>query len=111
MTDATTGHAGSAMGTGEQTLTRAAGLVTQAKQDFDALSKALDGQIAAVQGRWVGAGGRAFFALHQAWSERQLRITRALDDFEAALVATERDFVDTDTAQSATYQGFAGRLG
>ena len=52
------------MGQGEGTLTRAAGLVAEAKQDFDSLSKSLEGQIAGVQGKWAGAGGTAFFNLH-----------------------------------------------
>ena len=34
-------------------LTRAAGMVMDAKQDFDGLSKTLDGQIANLQGKWA----------------------------------------------------------
>ncbi|MBZ5739032.1 WXG100 family type VII secretion target [Nocardioides mangrovi] len=99
------------MGQGERTLSRAAGLVTQAKQDFDSLSKALDGQIAGLQGKWAGAGGTAFFTLHQAWTEKQTVITNALNDFEASLTSTERDNMSTDDTQSANYNKVAGRLG
>jgi WXG100 family type VII secretion target len=99
------------MGQGERTLTRAAGLVTQAKQDFDSLSKALDGQIAGLQGKWAGAGGAAFFTLHQAWTEKQTVITNALNDFEASLTSTERDNMSTDDTQSSNYNKVAGRLG
>jgi WXG100 family type VII secretion target len=99
------------MGQGEQTLTRAAGMVADARTDFDGFSRRLDGQIAGLQGRWVGAGAAAFYALHRAWTERQTVITGALNDFEAALVSTERDNVATDDAQSATYRRTAGRLG
>jgi ESAT-6 family protein len=99
------------MGQGEGTLTRAAGLVAEAKQDFDGLSKALDGQIAGVQGKWAGAGGTAFFALHQAWNEKQRIITTALNDFEASLTSTEKDNVSTDETQSSNYSRVAGRLG
>ena len=53
------------MGQGERTLSRAAGLVADAKADFDGLSKSLEQQILAQQGRWVGAGGSAFFTLHR----------------------------------------------
>jgi WXG100 family type VII secretion target len=99
------------MGQGAQTLTRAAGLVADARADFDGLSRRLDAQIAGLQGRWAGAGATAFFALHTAWADRQHVITRALDDFEASLISTERDNVVTDDAQSATYHRTAGRLG
>ncbi len=99
------------MGQGEGTLTHAAGLVAQARQDFDSLSKTLAGRIAGLQGRWAGAGGTAFFALHQAWTERQRTITSALEEFSAALTATEKDNVATDEAQSASYSAMTGRLG
>jgi WXG100 family type VII secretion target len=99
------------MGQGEQTLSRAAGLVADAKTDFDGFSRRLDAQIAGLQGRWAGAGATAFFALHRAWTEKQDVITRALNEFEASLAATERDNVATDDAQSALYRRTAGRLG
>jgi WXG100 family type VII secretion target len=99
------------MGQGEKTLTRAAGLVADAKTDFDGFSGRLDAQIAGLQARWAGSGATAFFALHRAWTEKQAVITRALNEFEASLVSTERDNVATDDAQSALYQRTAGRLG
>ena len=99
------------MGQGEKTLTRAAALVADAKTDFDGFSRRLDAQIAGLQGRWVGTGATAFFALHRAWTEKQDVITRALNEFEASLVTTERDNVATDDAQSALYHRTAGRLG
>ena len=99
------------MGQGEGTLTRAAGLVAEAKQDFDSMSKTLDGQIAGLQGKWAGAGGTAFFQLHQAWTEKQRVITNALNEFEASLQSTEKDNINTDDTQSANYSRVAGRLG
>jgi ESAT-6 family protein len=99
------------MGQGEKTLTRAAGMVADAKKDFDGFSRKLDGQIAGLQGKWAGAGGSAFFQLHQAWTEKQNVITNALNEFEASLQSTERDNVNTDEAQSANYNRTAGRLG
>ena len=104
-------HGAPEMGQGEHTLTRAAGLVADAKQDFDALSRNLSSRIQGLQGRWTGAGGSAFFALHQAWTEKQRRITAALDEFEASLTSTERDNMSTDETQSASYNRYAGRLG
>lgn len=99
------------MGQGERTLTRAAGLVADARADFDTLSKSLEQQILAQQGKWVGAGGAAFFTLHQAWTDRQRVITSALNEFEASLTSTERDNMSTDETQSSNYNRVAGRLG
>jgi WXG100 family type VII secretion target len=99
------------MGQGEHTLTRAAGLVVEARQDFEGLSKALEGKIAGLQGKWAGAGGTAFFSLHQAWTEKQRVITNALNEFEASLSSTEKDNLNTDETQSSSYNRFAGRLG
>jgi WXG100 family type VII secretion target len=99
------------MGQGEGTLTRAAGLVAEAKQDFDSMSKTLDGQIQGIQGKWAGAGGTAFFSLHQAWTEKQRVITNALNEFQASLTSTEKDNVNTDETQSSNYSRVAGRLG
>ena len=99
------------MGQGEGTLSRAAGLVAEARSDFDRVSARLDGQLAGLQGRWAGAGGEAFFGLHRAWTEKQRVIVSALEEFEASLTGTERDNLATDQAQSATYQRTASRLG
>ena len=99
------------MGQGEGTLTRAAGLVADAKADFDTLSNNLSGQIAGLQGKWAGAGGTGFFALHQAWTDKQRVITNALNEFEASLTSTERDNMSTDETQSSNYNRVAGRLG
>lgn len=98
------------MGQGEGTLSRAAGLVAEAKADFDSLSNNLSGQISGLQGRWAGAGGSAFFALHQAWTDKQRVITTALNEFEASLTSTERDNMATDDTQSSNYNRVAGRL-
>jgi WXG100 family type VII secretion target len=98
-------------GQGEGTLTRAAGLVSDAKADFTTISGRLTDQIAAVQGRWGGQGATAFFALHQAWTEKQKIIVDALDDFSASLTTTEKDNVSTDDAQNASYTNLSGRLG
>lgn len=99
------------MGQADGALTRAAALVGAAKQDLDGLSRSLEGQVQALQGRWTGAGGSAFFRLHQAWTERQRVIVAALDEFEASLTSVEKDNISTDEAQSAHYTRTAGRLG
>lgn len=98
-------------GQGEKTLSKAAAMVQAAKGDFDKLSSKLDGQIQGLNGKWVGSGGSAFFALHAAWTEKQKIIVKALNDFEQSLTTTEKDNVSTDDTQSANYSKVSGRLG
>ena len=99
------------MGQGVGTLSKGAALVAGAKVDFDRISNKLDGQIQELRAAWRGAGGTAFFTLHQAWTEKQIVIVRALDEFQSALTSTERDNVSTDEAQSANYGRTTSRLG
>lgn len=98
-------------GQGEGTLSRAAGLVTDARSDFNKIAQKLSGQIAGVQGKWGGQGAAAFFTLHTAWDEKQKVIVDALDEFSASLHSTEKDNVGTDDAQNASYTKLSGRLG
>ena len=70
------------------------------RADFDQLSATLSDTIIGYQGKWQGQGGKAFFNLHQAWTEKQNRIVKALNEFEAALTSTERDNINTDQSQS-----------
>lgn len=97
-------------GQGEGTLTRAAGLVSDARADFNNISGRLTDQIAAVQGKWGGQGASAFFVLHQTWTEKQRTIVGALDEFAQSLTVTERDNVSTDDEQSAGYGRLSSRL-
>lgn len=96
---------------GEGALGRAAQLVADARADFDRLAADLDGRIAGLRGRWTGAGGEAFFVLHQTWSEKQRTVVGALDGFEAALLTTQRDVAATDDAQAAAFHTYQSRLG
>lgn len=100
----------SEMGMGEGTLNKAAQLVSGAKQDFDRMSGDLEGRIADLKGKWAGAGGQAFFVLHQAWTEKQKVITSALNEFEASLIGTERDAMSTDDTQAGNFTNFQNRL-
>ena len=95
---------------GEHALSRAAGMVSAAKADFTRDAANLENQINGMRGRWQGAGGQAFFTLHQAWTEKQRIILSALDEFEASLRTTERDNVSTDETQQAANVNLAGRL-
>lgn len=97
-------------GQGEGTLTRAAGLVSDARADFTSLSAKLTDQISAVQGKWGGQGASAFFVLHQTWTEKQKTIVGALDEFANSLTLTEKDNVSTDDTQSAGFGRLSSRL-
>ena len=99
------------MGMGVGTLGRGADLVGGARADFDRMSTELDHEIDQLRTRWQGAGGRAFFVLKDAWSDRQRQVVAALDDLAAALRDTERDVLATDEAQGAGYHQDLGRLG
>ena len=98
------------MGMGEGTLTKAAQLVSGAKQDFDRKSGELEGQIADLRGKWAGAGGQAFFVLHQAWTEKQKVIVSALNEFEQSLVGTDKDISSTDDTQAVNFNNFQSKL-
>lgn len=96
---------------GAGTLTGASRMVAAARADFDRMSRDLESQMAAVRGRWTGAGGQAFFGLHQAWSDRQRRVVAALDDFGASLHGAHRDLAATDEAQGSAFSHFQHKLG
>lgn len=97
-------------GQGEGTLTRASGMVSDARADFMTISSKLTDQIAAVQGKWGGQGASAFFVLHQAWSEKQKVIVDALDEFANSLTTTEKDNTSTDDTQGSNYGRLNSRL-
>lgn len=96
---------------GEGTLVRAATMVADAKVDFDRLAADLGHQIVSAQGRWQGAGGTAFFQLHQAWTEKQRAIVTALDRFQTELTGTDAVLTAADQHAQATANATAQRLG
>ena len=98
-------------GQGEGVLTRAAGMVADARADFHNISKQLTDQISQVQGRWGGQGATAFFALQQAWTEKQQVIVDSLNELESSLGLTERDNVSTDESQRASFAHLTHQLG
>jgi len=98
-------------GAGEGTLKQAATMVRDAKGDFDKLAADLSNRITGAQNQWAGSGGRAFFQLHQAWTEKQRTIVAALNEFEQSLQSTERDNLSTDDSQMSTMNQFSNRLG
>lgn len=97
---------------GDGTLAQAGHMVAAAKVDLDRLSNDLSNRLMAVQSRWQGAGGNAFFLLHQAWGEKQRTILVALNEFETALRSTQQRNHATDeaaqTAQRVTLQRLDG---
>jgi uncharacterized protein YukE len=99
------------MGQGLGVLSQAAVMVAEAKRDLDRLDLEFEQHVAEAQGAWVGTGSTAFQRLGAAWSERQRSIVSALDRFESALRATERENTSTDEAQSAAFSRTQRRLG
>jgi WXG100 family type VII secretion target len=98
-------------GQGEGVLTHAAGMVADARADFNKISRQLTDQISQVQGRWGGQGATAFFALQQAWTEKQQVIVDALNEFEHSLGVTEHDNVSTDESQGTHFANLTHKLG
>lgn len=96
---------------GERALSTAAEAVVAARADVTRLQGQLAADIGALRGRWSGSGALAFHRLHDAWQERQARITAALDGFEAALRETEHDTLRTDEQQAEGFAHYTTRLG
>jgi uncharacterized protein YukE len=99
------------MGQGREALSRAAGMVAEARGDFDRYNHELVQTIDSTRAVWAGQGARAFSSLGLAWSAKQRTITDALDRFETALLSTEKDNVSTDDAQSSVFARNQRRLG
>jgi uncharacterized protein YukE len=99
------------MGQGQGTLSAAAGMVADAKHDFDRLNNELVQHIDAAKATWAVQGGTAFSALGHAWAEKQRTIVSALNQFEASLRSTEKDNTSTDDTQSAAFVRNHQRLG
>jgi uncharacterized protein YukE len=89
---------------GESTLKEIANEVSLGRTDFTVLSKKLEGQILEKTAQWQGAGGSSFFNLHAAWMEKQGKIVKALDEFEAQLGFTDKTQKDNDQQQAAAAQ-------
>ncbi|WP_435772031.1 WXG100 family type VII secretion target [Nocardioides sp. SYSU DS0651] len=98
-------------GHAEGALKTIADRVVEAKAEFQQHSNTLDGQIAALKGKWEGDGGRAFMILHQAWTEKHKVVTTALDKFHASLTETERDNVAVDQAAGGEMNKLINKLG
>jgi uncharacterized protein YukE len=98
------------LGQSDGALGRAAALVADARADFERSARLLDAQIAALHGRWGGAGGSAFFVLHQAWHDRQHTVVAALERFRASLIETERDNTVVDHRAADTLRALGAGL-
>ncbi|WP_340539242.1 WXG100 family type VII secretion target [Nocardioides sp. GXZ039] len=86
-------------------------MVREAMQDFTTISNRLTDQIAAVQGKWGGQGASAFFILHQAWTEKQGIIVKALNDFADHLGVTENINLTQDDDVQGNVKLLEARLG
>lgn len=95
---------------GAGALKQIGGEVTSGKEDFRALSHQLSGKINEKTQQWQGAGGTAFFNLHQQWQDKNTKILAALDEFDAALRKTDSDTTSTDQGQSQSMGTNLGAL-
>ncbi|MBF4163544.1 WXG100 family type VII secretion target [Nocardioides acrostichi] len=98
-------------GQGEAVLSRAAGMVADAKVDLDLVSQRLAADVESMRAQWGGQGALAFAALGAAWNDKQRRIVAALDGFEANLRTTEKDNLATDDAQRGAMASLQSALG
>jgi uncharacterized protein YukE len=96
---------------GEGTLARAAGMVSEARVDFDRLSATLLDRLSSAQTRWQGAGGAAFQGVARAWNDKQHTIVSALAEFEAHLRGTQASNLATDDQAMAAQNAHLHRLG
>lgn len=98
-------------GQGQDTLSKAAGMVQTAKAELDKTGSTLESNLSPTKSSWVGQGGQAFTQLYEAWLAKQKQIVKTLDEFEQSLRSTEKDNISTDESQSANMSKIHGRLG
>jgi WXG100 family type VII secretion target len=94
----------------EESLTRAARVVSTAQDDFTAELARLRDQLSGVGASWIGSGADAFVAVMAGWDTQTLRLVTALETFEERLVATERAYDATDDEQSRLYRHILAAL-
>ncbi|GAA3516461.1 WXG100 family type VII secretion target [Nocardioides daeguensis] len=102
--------AGTEFGHGEGALKKVAELVAATKQDLVKQSQTMEAQLEDMRNHWVGGGGLAFKNVKEAWIEKHKVVTSALDKFEASLIETESDNVNTDSQASGDLAGFLSKL-
>ncbi len=98
-------------GQAHQALTKAAGQVTAARQELTGDSKTLTDKLSSLQSAWGGQGAAAFFALQQAWTEKQNTIIGALDGFSDSLTQTERKNTAVDEQNNSNLANITSKLG
>ncbi len=97
-------------GHGEGALKTVAELVATTKQDLAKKSQDMELQLEDMRTKWVGGGGLAFKNVKDAWIEKHKVVTAALDKFEASLIETESDNMNTDSQASGDLAGFLSKL-
>jgi WXG100 family type VII secretion target len=95
---------------GEGTLQRIGGILSTHRTQFKSEAGKLDGRIQERQQAWLGAGGGSFFNVHRAWNEKVGKVVAALDQFEAAVLKTDKDTTSTDQDQASTIGTDLGAL-
>lgn len=99
------------MGQAAGALSRAAGMVQDAKADLDKITNDMHGRVTAMSGGFRGQGGAAFQRLVNSWTDKQKTIVKNLDNFEQSLRSTEQLNTSTDDQASASMNKLAQGLG
>ena len=90
------------VGFGDGTIRTTSRLLADAKGELRRLGQELQGEINGMQGKWGGAGARAFGVLNQAWDDKHRAIVSTLERFEANLQETEVSLSSSDETAAAS---------
>lgn len=95
----------------DQALTRAAGLVAEARRDLDKQCGDMRNKLMGIGAQWKGSSASAFSQVMDQWDRDARKIVTALDAFESNLKASEAAYTAEDQAQQAAFNKLSSRLG
>lgn len=98
-------------GQAEKALSQAAEYVNTARADVKGKCNTLSDRMNEMLAGWGGQGASAFGNLMIAWQDKQETILKALDQLALSMQETEKDNVNTDSAQADAHSNLRGRLG
>jgi WXG100 family type VII secretion target len=95
----------------DQALTRAAGLVADARSELDAQTASLRGKLQGIGSSWKGGAATSFVQIMERWDTDTKKLISALDNFENNLRATEKSYDAVDSEQQSHFTRLSNRLG
>jgi WXG100 family type VII secretion target len=96
---------------GDKVLAGIATEIANAKVDLDKITNNLESQLAPLKTQFRGNAGTAFQNLHLAWTEKQKKITAALNEFEQSLYTSDKTNKSTDDAHTSSLTALQNKLG